>query len=109
MSAFGRRNGMGGMTPGARPQFGVARPMKGGSDAAKQTAALPTGGEQFPPLPGEELGGTMPSLDGPNPQGDAMSRLADRVNGVHENQYNAEGFEASVHKIKEQEIGRAHV
>ena len=106
MSAFGRRNGMGGMTPGARPQFGVARPMKGGSDAAKQTAALPAGGEQFPPLPGEELGGAMPSLDGPNAKGDAMTRLADRVNGVHENQYNAEGFEASVHKIKEQVLPR---
>jgi pilus assembly protein CpaF len=33
---------------------------------------------------------------------DAMTRLADRVNGVHESTYQAEGFEASVHKIKEQ-------
>ena len=106
MSAFGRRNGMGGMTPGARPQFGVARPMKGSSDASKNAAPLPGGGDQFPPLPGEEPSGTLPPMDGPNSKGDAMTRLADRVNGVHENQYNAEGFEASVHKIKEQVLPR---
>ena len=35
-----------------------------------------------------------------------MTRLADRVNGVHENSYQAEGFEASVHKIKEQVLPR---
>ena len=50
---------------------------------------------------------------------DALTRLADRANGVVDNQYQAEGFEASVHKIKEQvlprllervdQIGRAHV
>ena len=106
MSAFGRRNGMGGMTPGARPQFGVARPMKGSGDASKNAAPVPGGGDQFPPLPGEEPSGALPPMDGPNSKGDAMTRLADRVNGVHENQYNAEGFEASVHKIKEQVLPR---
>ena len=30
MSAFGRKNGVSGMTPGARPTFGVAKPMKAG-------------------------------------------------------------------------------
>ena len=34
MSAFGRKNGVGGMAPGARPSFGVARPMKGGPGKA---------------------------------------------------------------------------
>ncbi|HQE00868.1 MAG TPA: ATPase, T2SS/T4P/T4SS family, partial [Novosphingobium sp.] len=99
MSAFGRRNGMGSMAPGARPQFGVARPMKGGVDATKSAAPMPFGGDQFPPMPGEE-----PMAD--PMKADAMTRLADRVNGVHENQYQAEGFEASVHKIKEQVLPR---
>jgi len=99
MSAFGRRSGMGSMAPGARPQFGVARPMKGGMDA--QSPGL--GGEQFPPIPGEE-----PSLGGGQDpaKADAMTRLADRVNGVVESSYQAEGFEASVHKIKEQVLPR---
>ncbi len=41
------------MAPGARPAFGVARPMKGGIDPAAQGAgAVPIpGGDQFPPLP----------------------------------------------------------
>ena len=96
------------MAPGARPQFGVARPMKGGSDQAKSQNSVPSGGEQFPPLPGEDSSMSLPPLDGGmnNKNSDAMTRLADRVNGVHENQYNAEGFEASVHKIKEQVLPR---
>ncbi|MFM5918029.1 MAG: CpaF family protein, partial [Novosphingobium sp.] len=107
MSAFGRRNGAGGMAPGARPQFGVARPMKGGIEA-KSPSADPLGGDQFPPLPGEDSAAALPPLDMgmSNPKGDAMTRLADRANGVHENQYQAEGFEASVHKIKEQVLPR---
>ena len=107
MSAFGRRNGAGGMAPGARPQFGVARPMKGGSESSTSSSQAPLGGDQFPPLPGEDPGAVLPPMDGGmNKNGDAMSRLADRVNGVHENQYTAEGFEASVHKIKEQVLPR---
>ena len=108
MSAFGRRNGAGSMEPGARPQFGVARPMKGGSDQAKSQNPAPAGGEQFPPLPGEDGSMALTPLGGGmnNKNGDAMARLADRVNGVHENQYTAEGFEASVHKIKEQVLPR---
>ncbi|MFM2302273.1 MAG: hypothetical protein RLZZ84_2009, partial [Pseudomonadota bacterium] len=103
MSAFGRRNGMGGTAPAARPQFGVARPMKGGGDPSKFNAQPGPGGDQFPTLHDQE-----PAF-GPPPEAgksDAMSRLADRVNGVVENQYQAEGFEASVHKIKEQVLPR---
>ena len=107
MSAFGRRKGTGSMAPGARPQFGVARPMTGGSDPAKKQSGAPLGGDQFPPLPGESGSMALPPLDGgPAQKSDAMTRLADRVNGIHENQYNAEGFEASVHKIKEQVLPR---
>ena len=96
MSAFGRKNGVSGMAPGARPSFGVARPMKGGGPAPKET-----GGEQFPPLPA-----SPDAVSGGNSdKGDAMSRLADRSNAVHE-QVEIGGFEASVHKIKEQVLPR---
>ena len=81
MSAFGRRNGAGGMAPSARPQFGVARPMKGGADAAKSQSAASLGGDQFPPLPGEDADSALPPMDMgmPAQKSDAMTRLADRV------------------------------
>jgi len=98
MSAFGRRNGIGGLgggAPGARPQFGVARPMRGGEGGR--------GGEQFPPLPGEE---PVERAVGNDRNGDAMARLSERANAVNEAPKQAEGFEASVHKIKEQVLPR---
>ncbi|MGZ3258621.1 MAG: CpaF family protein, partial [Croceibacterium sp.] len=102
MSAFGRKNGVGGMAAGARPSFGVARPMKGGS--AKPETFTP-GGDQFPPLPGSG-NGSMPQESHVAPtKADAMTRLADRANNVHE-QVEVGGFEASVHKIKEQVLPR---
>ena len=100
MSAFGRRNGPGGMAAGARPQFGVARPMKGFE------APRPQGGEQFPPLPADEAVPAPAGDPQSAKQADAMSRLQERVNGVAEGNYQAEGFEASVHKIKEQVLPR---
>jgi len=96
MSAFGRRNGTGSGT-GARPAFGVARPMQGG------TMPIDFGGDQFPALdslPGAEPGSQMPASD-------AMTRLADRQAASGESGSNRpEGFEASVHKIKEQVLPR---
>src|SRR5690606_21824926 len=99
MSAFGRRNGMGGMQPAARPSFGVARPMK--APAPGLGGEAPTGGEQFPPLPTEG--------DAPSPsaaRGDAMARLSDRANAVNDAAPAIGGFEASIHKIKEQVLPR---
>ncbi|MGB7409387.1 MAG: ATPase, T2SS/T4P/T4SS family, partial [Pontixanthobacter sp.] len=106
MSAFGRKNGPGGMKPGARPSFGVARPMKGGDGKApaKEEPAPSSGGEQFPPLPTEDSAAPPPST-APD-KGDAMSRLADRSNAVMPSQSEVGGFEASVHKIKEQVLPR---
>ena len=93
MSAFGKRPG-----GTARPAFGVARPMQGGGPGPK---SAPEGGEQFPPLDvlddpdvGEPLGGS------------AMSRLQDRIDTAIEASAPKEGFEASVHKIKEQVLPR---
>jgi pilus assembly protein CpaF len=88
MSAFGRRGGMNGGT--ARPAFGVAKPMQSGAGLD---------------------GGQSPSIDAPagdaNPVHDAMARLADRIAASGEaGNSNPQGFEASVHKIKEQVLPR---
>ena len=61
MSAFGRKSGAGGMSKGARPSFGVAKPMRGvspggGAKPAPESEAVPSpGGEQFPPVPPESI------------------------------------------------------
>jgi pilus assembly protein CpaF len=103
MSAFGRKNG--GMSPAARPSFGVAKPMKGGAPVPSAHVPAP-GGDQFPPLPGE-IGTLESPPNGAVNRDDAMSRLADRAN-ANTGSANSEvgGFEASVHKIKEQVLPR---
>jgi pilus assembly protein CpaF len=98
MSAFGKRGGMSG--GGSRPNFGVAKPMKGGPGTS-----APAGGDQFPPI--DEL---TPPMDAPagdgSPQG-AMDRLTARQNASGEAASSkSEGFEASVHRIKEQVLPR---
>ncbi|HEY0269813.1 MAG TPA: CpaF family protein [Sphingomonas sp.] len=97
MSAFGRRSGAGGGSGGQRPAFGVARPMHGPD----------TGGGQFPPIDSVPLPGAG-VVDAMSPQhGDAMQRLTNRQDGSGDAaQSKAEGFEASVHKIKEQVLPR---
>ena len=76
-----------------RPTFGVARPMQGGAAAAEPS--------QFPPLSTLALDPALPPAD------DAMARLADRAAGHGEPiASKVEGFEASVHRIKEQVLPR---
>ncbi|HET9629714.1 MAG TPA: ATPase, T2SS/T4P/T4SS family, partial [Novosphingobium sp.] len=106
MSAFGRKNGVGAMSPGARPQFGVARPMKSSTSPPQDAPrpSMPSSIDAFPTvpqMPADPMG--MGPADG---KSDAMSRLAERATAVVSNQYEAEGFEASVHKIKEQVLPR---
>ncbi len=103
MSAFGKRSG-----GSQKPSFGVARPMKGNGLRTPATPASDEtgGGEQFPPiedldLPGQEDDGSIIP-----PSGDALSRLNQRSNAIAEPVRQAEGFEASVHKIKEQVLPR---
>ncbi|OYY70890.1 CpaF family protein [Sphingomonas sp. 28-63-12] len=109
MSAFGRRSGAGSGTPPTRPAFGVARPMQGGGPARP---ADMDGGDQFPPVNGAPLspldidtgssGGTMPGT-----AMDAMQRLQDRqASSGDAGQSRMEGFETSIHKIKEQVLPR---
>ena len=110
MSAFGRKSGPGGMTPaaGARPAFGVAKPMRGGVPApsGNEQPRMPIpGGDQFPPIPDDGMGIDTP-MGGNNRNADAMSRLSDRANAIAEGDNEPTGFEASVHKIKEQVLPR---
>jgi pilus assembly protein CpaF len=108
VSAFGKKPGL----TGGRPAFGVARPMTTGAGSAPKPASAPAplppmmpelpvgGGEQFPPIESVELPGTAPRKN------DAMTRLAERSAGGAEVGATGEGFEASVHKIKEQVLPR---
>jgi pilus assembly protein CpaF len=104
MSAFGKRSGMGG---GGRPSFGVAKPMKGSPSKAQALPEQPEGGDQFPPL--DELTAAVDapvSESGVAPMG-AMDKLAARQNASGEQgSSKSEGFEASVHRIKEQVLPR---
>ncbi|URW75940.1 CpaF family protein [Sphingomonas donggukensis] len=106
MSAFGRRNGINGPA-GSRPAFGVARPMQGGGPVRPSE---PEGGEQFPPLGGITLPVPEPEpqfADAPGPNADAMSRLAERQAASAEaGSSRVEGFESSIHRIKEQVLPR---
>ena len=103
MSAFGRRSGPGSFGAAAKPQFGVARPMRGDGTGTAPAAAAVSGGEQFPPLPDVDL---AVNPGDSSKGGDAMARLADRMNTTVDGNRQAEGFEASVHKIKEQVLPR---
>jgi pilus assembly protein CpaF len=92
------------MSSGARPQFGVAKPMRGGGPPAPPKFEPESdGGEQFPPLPDDAL---SPQTGGGAQKSEAMARLEDRMNAVHDTSSQVGGFEASVHKIKEQVLPR---
>ncbi len=105
MSAFGKKNGLG----GGKSSFGVAKPMNGGG---KKTVKSDNpednlGGNQFPPiesipLPGEGAPAPAAATD-PN---DAMARLSERSQPLADGGDKDEGFGASVHKIKEQVLPR---
>src|SRR5205085_3761311 len=102
MSAFGRRSG----TNGGRPSFGTAQPMKG--PGLPQSRPADEGGAQFPPIEPEALdvdGAVTTSL--PQGHADAMARLADRqAQSGEQSNSRGEGFEASIHRIKEQVLPR---
>jgi pilus assembly protein CpaF len=102
MSAFGRRGGSSG-SGGGRPSFGVARPMKGGGPMP----LAPEGGDQFPPLDAIDFGAGDDMPLPPVERHDAMARLADRQAASSEAPTSKnEGFEASIHRIKEQVLPR---
>ena len=99
MSAFGRKPG----TQAARPAFGVAKPMQGFSPGS---APREEGGSQFPPIDPAALP-PVPVSEGPvgNSADDAINRLNSRMLHEHVDD-RPQGFEQSVHKIKEQVLPR---
>ena len=108
MSAFGKKPGI----TQNRPSFGVARPMSGGGPSPREHNGpaspssfgdQPSGGEQFPPINSVDLPGAAMA---PPKQADAMSRLSERSAPMAEPEAQTEGFEKSVHKIKEQVLPR---
>ncbi len=68
-----------------RPSFGMAKPMASPAANAKPISSV--GPTTPPPL-------------------DAMARLAEREAAIHDTTHPADGFEASVHRIKEQVLPR---
>ncbi len=103
MSAFGKKSGLSG-----RNSFGVAKPMTGGRGKQEDNSKNqdPNGGEQFPPIESVNLPGAASKPQTPDNNEDAMSRLAQRSNAAADAGPKVEGFEASVHKIKEQVLPR---
>ncbi|WP_417622715.1 CpaF family protein [Parasphingorhabdus sp.] len=104
MSAFGKKNGLG----GGKPSFGVAKPMSGGgkkiTDSENPEDKL--GGNQFPPIGSDPLSGDGAPSAGNQQISDAMARLSERSQPLAEAADKDEGFGASVHKIKEQVLPR---
>ena len=99
MNAFGKRNGLGGA--GQRTSFGVAKPMK----APTAGSTMPSAPEPFPVA--DEAGADAPFPTTPDANGGAMDRLNHRMNASGEQgSSKAEGFEAAVHRIKEQVLPR---
>ena len=102
MSAFGRRNGMG-SGAGARPAFGTARPLQNGAPRPPESGHR--GGEQFPALPSEPTAIEPANISAASSE--ALARLAERQAASGEpGTSRPEGFEASVHRIKEQVLPR---
>ena len=106
---------------GQRPAFGVARPMQGGyarpgdMDGGDQFPPLPTGGDvPLPgaptdvPLPGAPSGGAvLERPQGSSSSSDALARLAERQAASGDSgSSRVEGFESSIHRIKEQVLPR---
>jgi len=99
MSAFGRRPGATAST-GSRPSFGVAKPMK-----SPVPLAADGGGRQFPPI--ESLAAPEDEILVGVDRGDAMARLDERMaQSGEQSTSRSEGFEASIHRIKEQVLPR---
>jgi pilus assembly protein CpaF len=103
MSAFGKRPGNTGGAGGNRPAFGVARPMQGGAPV-RPDDEIARGGDQFPSIQTVALPGGEPPM--PVEKMGAMQRLAEREQALDAPAQKAEGFEQSIHKIKEQVLPR---
>jgi pilus assembly protein CpaF len=80
--------------------------MHGPGAAPARGPDQPAGGAQFPPIESAPIPADIPPPTGSEAHMDAMARLAMRESAVDEGAPRIEGFEASVHKIKEQVLPR---
>ena len=94
MNAFGRKSGLGG-----KASFGVARPMQAPGVSPHSIPGTPSVSEPAP----HEVSAPSPVLER---HVDALDRLNDRMNADHTQEDHSQGFEASVHRIKEQVLPR---
>ena len=99
MAAFGRKNGTSGAAAPARPSFGSAAPMHGAS--GQHGAVRPNTPQQLVETAEAALARTAET-----PGEHAMERLASRAAAVNEASAAPQGFEAAVHRIKEQVLPR---
>jgi pilus assembly protein CpaF len=101
MSAFGRKAGVGAALGNQRRGFGNAAPMRG-------AAVVPSGIEESLPDPEPAPSTPEPRTEVPGAKlSDAMQRLADRGAEASDSATSKQdGFEASIHKIKEQVLPR---
>jgi len=100
MAAFGRKSGVDGVAAPARAMFGLAEPMRGDN---RPGVPMPARGDKFP-IAGEEAVIARPNaIDG---HANAMARLDDRASAPVAAAQGLQGFEASVHRIKEQVLPR---
>jgi len=86
-------------------------PVPGTTGSQNAGAADPAaGGTQFPPIETEALSGAGAAPPVPTApidrNADALQRLSDRTNAEYIQHDNSQGFEASVHRIKEQVLPR---
>ncbi|WP_264574023.1 MULTISPECIES: CpaF family protein [unclassified Sphingobium] len=95
MNAFGRKSGLGG-----KSSFGLARPMHG-PGVSSQSSPAPS----VPPSP-EPVPADLPANPTPDRHADALGRLNERMNSEHAQTDHSQGFEANVHRIKEQVLPR---
>jgi pilus assembly protein CpaF len=100
MSAFGRKAGVGAALGAQRRAFGSAAPMQGSRHApAEEPPPPPEPVAVAAAEPSHEIAGDRLS--------DAMQRLSEREKGSAESvNSKQDGFEASIHKIKEQVLPR---
>jgi pilus assembly protein CpaF len=81
--------------------------MKGNGPVSFSPAGDASGGDQFPPIDAVDFGSGVEENLSAGTSGDAMARLADRMAASAEAPVSRnEGFEASIHRIKEQVLPR---
>lgn len=100
MNAFGRKNGLG--SGGARGGFGVAKPMH----VVTPTTAKGSVAESAAPAPVPHEPAFADDGFSASPHAEALARLQERMNADHSAPDEPQGFDASVHKIKEQVLPR---